>query len=337
MEQITSGLTQTCGTARAAEVRADEGVVSEFERQAKNWREKQNTGDITGNDNAMSAPMAAEPPLQLKVVDGSRSSRTGLGRIDGSKKGVDRNGSAITRETGGSKLVEAGRKSGLTAKDGNDLLKKIGASKFAEVTAVDMQKAVAGNKADDTTAQTNAAGPVAVRALRMESGPAAAMPLSNDSTQAGSSVAADAMVVKKKTEQESSPNAQLLPPTDTRGGQDAMAQSGRSASQAASEQFAAPRQPSPRMQAQQDDALRGTEFTYRFSKWGSEHAVKVQAQTRGYTPQLTLQPSDQLVALRLDHAFSQSAPSDHWTLLKDGEQREDGRTPWHTDDEEEGA
>ncbi|WP_157380559.1 type III secretion system needle length determinant, SpaN/EivJ family [Burkholderia ubonensis] len=60
-------------------------------------------------------------------------------------------------------------------------------------------------------------------------------------------------------------------------------------------------------------------LTYRFSRWGGEHAVTVQAPANGV---LLLQPSDALVAQRLSEQW-QSGNSQQWQLARDGgEQRQ---------------
>ncbi|PUA19950.1 type III secretion system needle length determinant, SpaN/EivJ family [Glaciimonas sp. PCH181] len=86
-------------------------------------------------------------------------------------------------------------------------------------------------------------------------------------------------------------------------------------------------------QASQSGVLKGSEMTFRFSKWGDGHTVKVQTKSSGYASQLTLQPSDALVAHRLSEHLSISAPPDHWTLLKDDEEHGHRQQPGQPHDE----
>ncbi|WP_217591405.1 type III secretion system needle length determinant, SpaN/EivJ family [Burkholderia sp. GbtcB21] len=55
-------------------------------------------------------------------------------------------------------------------------------------------------------------------------------------------------------------------------------------------------------------------LTYRFSRWGGEHAVTVQAPANGV---LLLQPSDALVAQRLSEQWQSGNPQ-QWQLARDG-------------------
>lgn len=102
-------------------------------------------------------------------------------------------------------------------------------------------------------------------------------------------------------------------------------------------------QPSPHPIAQlltsrktsESEVPKGSEMTFRFSKWGEGHTVKVQSTSSGYASQLTLRPSDALVAHRLSEHLSISAPADHWTLLKDDEERSRRQQPGQLRNEEE--
>ncbi|WP_435954185.1 SpaN/EivJ family type III secretion system needle length determinant [Dryocola sp. BD626] len=73
----------------------------------------------------------------------------------------------------------------------------------------------------------------------------------------------------------------------------------------------APRTDTPQAQAPQSDS---PFLTYRFQRWGKEHAVTIQNQPDG---QLLLQPSDVLVAQRLAEQWHAGHPQ-RWALPADG-------------------
>ncbi|MBP4049424.1 hypothetical protein J9978_07920 [Chromobacterium violaceum] len=78
----------------------------------------------------------------------------------------------------------------------------------------------------------------------------------------------------------------------------------------------------------------GAVLTYRFQRWGGEHAVSVQALGHAGATQLSLTPSDGLVQQRLAEQWQSGNPQ-QWTLRDDGGQGSGGRQP-QRDEEEEG-
>ncbi|MEB0140390.1 MULTISPECIES: type III secretion system needle length determinant, SpaN/EivJ family [unclassified Undibacterium] len=94
-----------------------------------------------------------------------------------------------------------------------------------------------------------------------------------------------------------------------------------------------PQLPSERLSA--EAPLLGTQVTYQFKTWGKEHAVRLQAASEA-APFL-LQPSDPLVAQRLDHYSGQLPAPVEWQLLQDEDQGDRQARPDFLDDEEETA
>jgi hypothetical protein len=69
-------------------------------------------------------------------------------------------------------------------------------------------------------------------------------------------------------------------------------------------------------------------LTYRFTRWGAEHAVTVQGPTSGA---LLLQPSDSLVTQQLSAQWQSGEPQ-RWQLARDGSE---GREQRHQQQNEE--
>ncbi|WP_175743436.1 type III secretion system needle length determinant, SpaN/EivJ family [Burkholderia ambifaria] len=72
-------------------------------------------------------------------------------------------------------------------------------------------------------------------------------------------------------------------------------------------------------------------LTYRFSCWGGEHAVTVQAPVNGV---LLLQPSDALVAQRLSEQWQSGNPQ-QWQLVRDDGKGGEGGEQWRPPQQEE--
>ncbi|WP_374424698.1 type III secretion system needle length determinant, SpaN/EivJ family [Chromobacterium sp.] len=92
-------------------------------------------------------------------------------------------------------------------------------------------------------------------------------------------------------------------------------------------QDAAPAQPAPSAPSAPEPAQPG--LTYRFQRWGGEHAVNVQSQPGGV---LSLQPSDSLVQQRLGEQWQSGNPQ-QWQMARD-DGREQGRQQPQRDEEE---
>lgn len=103
-----------------------------------------------------------------------------------------------------------------------------------------------------------------------------------------------------------------------------------------------PREAAPQARPRQDPALSQTTpsapsapepaqpgLTYRFQRWGGEHAVNVQSQPGGV---LSLQPSDSLVQQRLGEQWQSGNPQ-QWQMARD-DGREQGRQQPQRDEEE---
>ncbi|MGC3029870.1 type III secretion system needle length determinant, SpaN/EivJ family [Burkholderia sp. DN3021] len=71
-------------------------------------------------------------------------------------------------------------------------------------------------------------------------------------------------------------------------------------------------------------------LTYRFSRWGGEHAVTVHAPANGV---LLLQPSDALVAQRLSEQWQSGNPQ-QWQLARDGGDGGEQRRPEQQEEDE---
>ena len=86
-------------------------------------------------------------------------------------------------------------------------------------------------------------------------------------------------------------------------------------------------QPAPSAPSAPEPAQPG--LTYRFQRWGGEHAVNVQSQPGGV---LSLQPSDSLVQQRLGEQWQSGNPQ-QWQMARD-DGREQGRQQPQRDEEE---
>ncbi|MCP1290081.1 hypothetical protein NK214_07740, partial [Chromobacterium sp. S0633] len=86
-------------------------------------------------------------------------------------------------------------------------------------------------------------------------------------------------------------------------------------------------QPTPSAPSAPEPAQPG--LTYRFQRWGGEHAVNVQSQPGGV---LSLQPSDSLVQQRLGEQWQSGNPQ-QWQMARD-DGREQGRQQPQRDEEE---
>lgn len=71
-------------------------------------------------------------------------------------------------------------------------------------------------------------------------------------------------------------------------------------------------------------------LTYRFTRWGAEHAVTVQGQTSGA---LLLQPSDSLVTQQLSAQW-QSGDPQKWQLARDGSEGRESRHQQQNEEDE---
>ncbi|KMN36756.1 hypothetical protein VI26_05590 [Chromobacterium sp. LK1] len=92
-------------------------------------------------------------------------------------------------------------------------------------------------------------------------------------------------------------------------------------------QDAAQAQPAPYAPSAPEPAQPG--LTYRFQRWGGEHAVNVQSQPGGV---LSLQPSDSLVQQRLGEQWQSGNPQ-QWQMARD-DGHEQGRRQPQRDEEE---
>lgn len=333
MAQISSTTIQASLATHADTEAHDDGVVFAFKELADKWRKKRGLGGKTDADQALVTAMPQElarTALQCKASTGHAGDGQPGQIVNKQAQALSATSRAIASRVGMKSGADGKGADGMGAdKPGKSVNRTKVDAHAAVVTKTKEESREVGMRAPATSVATVASAPNAGSGMATGMEAVETMP---------SEFVDPKKPVRPEPNQSASPregqHAQSMPATDMRHGQGTEFQNGRAASQSPFEQFVAFRQPALTPQALQDGASRGSELTYRFNKWGNEHSVKVQSQSRVDVPQLMLQPSDSLVAQRLGEHLSQTSPPGNWTVLEDGKQREERRAPEQIDDEE---